>query len=157
MCRGEATLTDAVVAVTIMEASMQSSALLGATSPLHSAFPEDAEAEYDRQESIVLERLGLLHLRRPRRENDGVGGGRGAAAAAPADTHTHGDEAARNSHTGRDAHGAAAGPATAAAAEEDVEQPGHAGHVLLSQRPHHPRARYGLCRSEVKEHGIEGG
>eukprot|EP00038_Savillea_parva_P001903 m.108353 g.108353 ORF g.108353 m.108353 type:complete len:1026 (+) comp10655_c0_seq4:153-3230(+) len=62
MFRDEVTVQDAVVAVTMMESSMQGAALLGASSPLHSAFPEDADAEYQRQESIVLTRLNLVHL-----------------------------------------------------------------------------------------------
>ena len=40
---------DAVVAVTIMECSIQSSALLGGVNVLHSAFPEDADLEYSTQ------------------------------------------------------------------------------------------------------------
>ena len=37
---------DAIVAVTVMECSMQGSALLGGVDVLHSAFPEDADLEY---------------------------------------------------------------------------------------------------------------
>ena len=70
---------DAVVAVTIMECSMQSSALLGGVNVLHSAFPEDADLEYSTQseatptspqsilhyslnisERLILERLDLV-------------------------------------------------------------------------------------------------
>lgn len=46
MYRSEVTLQDAVVAVTLMECSMQSSALLGGVNVLHSAFPASAEDEY---------------------------------------------------------------------------------------------------------------
>lgn len=46
MYRREVTLQDAVVAVTLMECSMQSSALLGGVNVLHSAFPASAEDEY---------------------------------------------------------------------------------------------------------------
>ena len=49
MYRGEVTLQDAVVAVTLMECSMQSSALIGGINVLHSAFPENAELEYSAQ------------------------------------------------------------------------------------------------------------
>jgi len=53
---------DAIVSVTLVESSMQTSALLGVSSALHSAFPIDADAEYARQEKIVLKKLGLEHL-----------------------------------------------------------------------------------------------
>jgi len=56
---------DAVVAVTLVESSMQTSALLGISSALHSSFPEDADAEYARQERIVLRKLGLEALINP--------------------------------------------------------------------------------------------
>ncbi|PVD33712.1 hypothetical protein C0Q70_04972 [Pomacea canaliculata] len=46
MFRDEVLVQDAVVAVTIMESSMQSAALLGGVNALHTAFPEDAEEEY---------------------------------------------------------------------------------------------------------------
>ena len=59
MFRQDVLLCDAIVAVTLVESSMQTSALLGISSALHSSFPEDADAEYARQERIVLRRLGL--------------------------------------------------------------------------------------------------
>ena len=46
MFRDAVHVVDAVVAVTLIESSMQSSALLGATSALHSAFPRDPQEEY---------------------------------------------------------------------------------------------------------------
>ena len=46
MYRSEVALQDAVVAVTLMECSMQSSALLGGVNVLHSAFPANVEEEY---------------------------------------------------------------------------------------------------------------
>ena len=45
----EVSLVDAIATITIMECSMQGSALLGGVNVLHSAFPEDAHDEYDRQ------------------------------------------------------------------------------------------------------------
>eukprot|EP00730_Choanoeca_flexa_P007830 TRINITY_DN12397_c3_g2_i1.p1 TRINITY_DN12397_c3_g2~~TRINITY_DN12397_c3_g2_i1.p1 ORF type:complete len:927 (+),score=270.91 TRINITY_DN12397_c3_g2_i1:144-2783(+) len=63
MCHGEVSLVDAVVAVTVMESSMQGAALLGASSPLHSAFPSDPEAEYLRQEQLILTCLQLENLK----------------------------------------------------------------------------------------------
>ena len=46
---------DAVVAVTVMEGSMQGSALLGGVNILHSAFPQDADQEYSTQgEGLVV-------------------------------------------------------------------------------------------------------
>lgn len=55
-------LRDAVVAVTLVESSMQGAALIGASSPLHSSFPIDAEAEYETQQTLILRNLGLEHL-----------------------------------------------------------------------------------------------
>ena len=46
MCREEVGVQDAVVAVTVMECSMQGSALLGAINVLHLAFPSNADEEY---------------------------------------------------------------------------------------------------------------
>ncbi len=45
MCEREVKVRDAVVAVTVMECSMQGSALLGGINILHSAFPPDADEE----------------------------------------------------------------------------------------------------------------
>ena len=53
MRRGEVTIQDAVVAVTVMECSMQGAALLGGFNVLHSAFPKDADQEYSIQGSIM--------------------------------------------------------------------------------------------------------
>ena len=44
---------DAIVAITVMECSMQSSALLGGVNVLHSGFPEDADHEYFTQSELV--------------------------------------------------------------------------------------------------------
>eukprot|EP00049_Salpingoeca_infusionum_P027022 m.29682 g.29682 ORF g.29682 m.29682 type:complete len:1174 (+) comp9194_c0_seq2:221-3742(+) len=65
MLHHQVDLMDAVVAVTVMEVSMEGGALLGSCSPLHSAFPENAEEEYNLQQHLILERLGLLHLEEP--------------------------------------------------------------------------------------------
>ena len=40
MCKHEATLQDAVVAVVLVETSMHTSAMLGVDSVLHSSFPD---------------------------------------------------------------------------------------------------------------------
>ncbi len=45
MCQDFVTVSDAIVAVILVEASMQSSALMGITSSLHSSFPENPEEE----------------------------------------------------------------------------------------------------------------
>ncbi|KAI9136480.1 mcm domain-containing protein [Paraphysoderma sedebokerense] len=63
MCRNEVEVRDAVVAVTMMEASMQGSSLFGASiSALHSAFPREPEKEYYFQEKIILSKMNLHHL-----------------------------------------------------------------------------------------------
>lgn len=62
MCRHEATIQDAVVAVVLTEASMATGAVLDVDAVLHSDFPADPDAEYARQEIIVLTKLNLGHL-----------------------------------------------------------------------------------------------
>nr|KAG5699161.1 hypothetical protein BaRGS_014460 [Batillaria attramentaria] len=62
MFRDEVLVQDAVVAVTLMESSMQGAALLGGVNALHTAFPEDAEDEYIMQAEMVLTRLDLPEL-----------------------------------------------------------------------------------------------
>ncbi|KAK3103220.1 hypothetical protein FSP39_017519 [Pinctada imbricata] len=62
MFREEVTVEDAVVAVTMMESSMQGAALLGGVNALHTAFPESAEDEYRLQAEMVLTRLNLPDL-----------------------------------------------------------------------------------------------
>lgn len=61
MYRREVTLQDSVVAVTLMECSMQSSALLGGVNILHSAFPASAEDEYALQGSKNVKLLKEEH------------------------------------------------------------------------------------------------
>ncbi|CAH1787204.1 unnamed protein product [Owenia fusiformis] len=59
MFRNEVLTQDAVVAVSIMESSMQGAALLGGVNALHTSFPEDAESEYRAQAEMILGRLNL--------------------------------------------------------------------------------------------------
>ncbi len=49
MLRKQVTVQDAVVAVSLMESSMQGGALLGGVNALHTSFPEDPETEYRTQ------------------------------------------------------------------------------------------------------------
>jgi DNA helicase MCM9 len=62
MCHSEVTLMDAVVAVSVMECSLQSSALLGGVNVLHSAFPDDADLEYSTQKNLILNQLDLTDV-----------------------------------------------------------------------------------------------
>ncbi|KAJ1558202.1 DNA helicase mcm9 [Nowakowskiella sp. JEL0078] len=62
MCQDEVTVRDSVVAVIMMEASMQSSALAGSTSTLHVPFPDEPDKEYLKSESEILRKLGLFDL-----------------------------------------------------------------------------------------------
>ncbi|KAK3600780.1 hypothetical protein CHS0354_009210, partial [Potamilus streckersoni] len=64
MFRDEATVQDAVVAITLMESSMQGAALLGGVNALHTAFPHNPEEEYKIQAELILTRLGLPELLR---------------------------------------------------------------------------------------------
>uniref|UniRef100_A0A6B0VDE3 DNA helicase n=1 Tax=Ixodes ricinus TaxID=34613 RepID=A0A6B0VDE3_IXORI len=59
MLRGEVVVQDAVVAVSLMESSMQSSALVENVDALHTGFAEDPEGEYRNQAKLILARLGL--------------------------------------------------------------------------------------------------
>ncbi|XP_077994349.1 uncharacterized protein LOC144448073 [Glandiceps talaboti] len=59
MCHQEVTVMDAVVAVSIMESSMQGAALLGGINALHTSFPEQPEEEYKVQVQLILSHLGL--------------------------------------------------------------------------------------------------
>jgi len=62
MFRRQILLQDAVMAVLLMEASMQTAALTGVSSALHSSFHEDPDREYIEQEERILKSLHLLHL-----------------------------------------------------------------------------------------------
>uniref|UniRef100_T1IPA6 DNA helicase MCM9 n=1 Tax=Strigamia maritima TaxID=126957 RepID=T1IPA6_STRMM len=59
MFRNEVTVEDAVVTISLMETSMQGTALIEGLNALHSKFPEDAQSEYRTQAQLVLSRLGL--------------------------------------------------------------------------------------------------
>jgi DNA helicase MCM9 len=54
------TLQDAVTAVLVADASMAGASLLGATNALHTHFPDDPDADYERLERLVLAGLGLV-------------------------------------------------------------------------------------------------
>ncbi|KAF9130647.1 DNA helicase mcm9 [Mortierella sp. 14UC] len=63
MARDLVTVQDAVVVISLMEATAQGgAAVLGGINPLHASFPRSAEDEYWRQEASMLDRLGLSHL-----------------------------------------------------------------------------------------------
>ncbi|XP_042857902.1 DNA helicase MCM9-like [Penaeus japonicus] len=62
MMRHEVTVQDAVVAVTLMEASMCGASLITGINPLHTAFPASPREEYRTQVKIVLESLGLFDI-----------------------------------------------------------------------------------------------
>ncbi|KAK3821929.1 MAG: MCM2/3/5 family-domain-containing protein, partial [Linnemannia gamsii] len=60
MARNLVTVQDAVVVISLMEATAQGgAAALGGINPLHASFPKSAEDEYWRQEASMLDRLGL--------------------------------------------------------------------------------------------------
>jgi DNA helicase MCM9 len=62
MFRNTVTVQDAVVAVSIVECSMQSTAILGATNVLRTRFPNDCNEEYKKQAELVLNKLELPDL-----------------------------------------------------------------------------------------------
>jgi DNA helicase MCM9 len=60
MCRDKVGMQDAIVALTVMECSLQGAALLGQASPLHSAFPTDPEGEVGRPHASLHSPLASL-------------------------------------------------------------------------------------------------
>ncbi|KAK3808553.1 MAG: MCM2/3/5 family-domain-containing protein [Benniella sp.] len=63
MARDYVTIQDAVVIVSLMEVTAQGgAAMLNGINPLHASFPKSGEEEYQRQEEVMLRRLGLSHL-----------------------------------------------------------------------------------------------
>ncbi|XP_071381737.1 DNA helicase MCM9 isoform X1 [Centroberyx affinis] len=62
MYRETVTIEDAVMAVSVMECSMQGGALLGDVNALHTSFPVDPGQQYQSQCRIVLEGLRLPQL-----------------------------------------------------------------------------------------------
>jgi DNA helicase MCM9 len=66
MARDYVTIQDAVVIVSLMEVTAQGgAAMLNGINPLHASFPKSGEEEYQRQEEVMLQRLGLSHLGSP--------------------------------------------------------------------------------------------
>ncbi|XP_048209945.1 DNA helicase MCM9 isoform X2 [Perognathus longimembris pacificus] len=62
MFRNTVTLEDAITVVSVMESSMQGGALLGGVNALHTSFPENPRAQYQRQCELILEKLELQNL-----------------------------------------------------------------------------------------------
>uniref|UniRef100_A0A8D2CP94 DNA helicase MCM9 n=1 Tax=Sciurus vulgaris TaxID=55149 RepID=A0A8D2CP94_SCIVU len=62
MFRDIVTLEDAVTVVSVMESSMQGGALLGGVNALHTSFPANPKAQYQRQCELILEKLELQSL-----------------------------------------------------------------------------------------------
>ncbi|XP_047415666.1 DNA helicase MCM9 isoform X2 [Sciurus carolinensis] len=62
MFRDIVTLEDAITVVSVMESSMQGGALLGGVNALHTSFPANPQAQYQRQCELILEKLELQSL-----------------------------------------------------------------------------------------------
>jgi DNA helicase MCM9 len=62
MFRNTVTVQDAVIAVSIVECSMQATAILGTTNVLRTRFPNDCNGEYKKQAELVLNALELADL-----------------------------------------------------------------------------------------------
>lgn len=60
MFREEVLVMDAVVAITLMECSLNKTASFGNVNILHTSFPENAEIEYKNQVDLILTKLGLM-------------------------------------------------------------------------------------------------
>ncbi|KAJ3209946.1 DNA helicase mcm9 [Clydaea vesicula] len=61
-CKNEVSISDAIIAIMLIESSMQTSALMKITSALHAGFSKDPELEHFNIECAVLEKLGLEYL-----------------------------------------------------------------------------------------------
>ncbi|KAK8752353.1 hypothetical protein OTU49_005037 [Cherax quadricarinatus] len=62
MMHAEVSVEDAIVAVTLIEASMIGASLITGINPLHTAFPRSPEEEYKTQAKIVLGKLNLFDI-----------------------------------------------------------------------------------------------
>ncbi|OWF35387.1 DNA helicase MCM9-like isoform X2 [Mizuhopecten yessoensis] len=107
MFRDTVSVQDAVLAVTLMESSMQGAALLGGVNALHTSFPEDAEEEYKLQAEMVLNRLNLhdlLDQEMARIEQERLSGGTGSqgggSSQGPGNVGTSHSGQGSISHTG---------------------------------------------------------
>ncbi|XP_046846241.1 DNA helicase MCM9-like [Xenia sp. Carnegie-2017] len=63
MFRDKVTIQDAIVAVSLVECSMQGTAILGTTNVLLTRFPNDCREEYIKQAEMVLNALDLQDMR----------------------------------------------------------------------------------------------
>lgn len=63
MFRDKVTIQDAIVAVSLVECSMQGTAILGTTNVLLTRFPIDCREEYIKQAEMVLNALDLQDMR----------------------------------------------------------------------------------------------
>ncbi|KAM4521747.1 DNA helicase MCM9 isoform 2-T4 [Odontesthes bonariensis] len=90
MYRETVTVEDAVIAVSVMECSMQGGALLGNVNALLTSFPADPVQQYQTQCQIVLEGLNLpLLLQNEMDRLDGLRGSTSEASDPPAADHQH--------------------------------------------------------------------
>ncbi|XP_019854195.1 PREDICTED: DNA helicase MCM9-like [Amphimedon queenslandica] len=62
MLHPQVSIQDAVVAISIIESSMQASTISADGNALHSCFPDNVTEEYNTQEKIILSHLNLSHL-----------------------------------------------------------------------------------------------
>ncbi|XP_061756424.1 DNA helicase MCM9 isoform X5 [Nerophis ophidion] len=62
MFRGTVTIEDAVMAVSVMESSMQGGGLLGSVNAILTSFPDDPGKQYQTQCQVLLEAMNLTHL-----------------------------------------------------------------------------------------------
>ncbi|RZF41605.1 hypothetical protein LSTR_LSTR000319 [Laodelphax striatellus] len=62
MFRKEVTVQDAIVSASLIESSMQGSALIGDVNALHTSFPVKPIEEYKVQVKLILQRLGLISI-----------------------------------------------------------------------------------------------
>ena len=60
MWRDKVQLQDAIFAIILMESSSQASSILNIESVMRSNFPDDPDREYEEQEQIILQSLGII-------------------------------------------------------------------------------------------------
>uniref|UniRef100_A0A8B9RG44 DNA helicase MCM9 n=1 Tax=Astyanax mexicanus TaxID=7994 RepID=A0A8B9RG44_ASTMX len=89
MFREIVTVEDAVVAVSVMECSMQGGALLGNVNTLHTSFPDNPREQYRTQCQVVLEGLGLTHILDKELQRLSSAHDSGSGVEQQSDTHVH--------------------------------------------------------------------
>ncbi|XP_063846582.1 DNA helicase MCM9-like [Scylla paramamosain] len=97
MMRGEVGVQDAVVAITLLEASMGGFSPVMDINPLYTAFPQDGELEYRTQVQVILQKLCLSEILS--KEMDRLDEDQLASSRKPSGVHRKKDQSAFTTST----------------------------------------------------------